>query len=110
MNLGVETSLYGRFPPLPRQFQHSLMNLGVETRGQRPRSFGRLAVSAFSDESWGGDLKTVNYNTQEKDVSAFSDESWGGDPDPDFRWMADTFVSAFSDESWGGDRQPYSAA
>jgi len=55
MNLGVETRLRpGRFCPL-HLFQHSLMNLGVETPGVYDGEESSSIVSAFSDESWGGD-------------------------------------------------------
>ncbi len=38
------------------KFQHSLMNLGVETKKNIAPLRCLLPVSAFSDESWGGDL------------------------------------------------------
>jgi len=41
------------------QFQHSLMNLGVETPVAPPGLKAKPTVSAFSDESWGGDPITV---------------------------------------------------
>jgi len=81
------------------------MNLGVETVVDFPVCEPVDYVSAFSDESWGGDrhlpddrwlyvkfqhslmnlgvetiLRRKNGVTG-KPVSAFSDESWGGDPD-----------------------------
>jgi len=34
MNLGVETHIKERIGRSPDVFQHSLMNLGVETRGE----------------------------------------------------------------------------
>jgi len=55
MNLGVETHT-GLLKEVHHPvFQHSLMNLGVETRGAIYRRQVITAVSAFSDESWGGD-------------------------------------------------------
>jgi len=56
------------------------MNLGVETRqsGDPEELPGR--VSAFSDESWGGDRFRKRAPRNSSNVSAFSDESWGGDP------------------------------
>jgi len=57
MNLGVETASGVRQVLIKLvQFQHSLMNLGVETWIQDVvlPAIKRL-VSAFSDESWGGD-------------------------------------------------------
>jgi len=36
-------------------FQHSLMNLGVETDNPLVKYPEDTTVSAFSDESWGGD-------------------------------------------------------
>jgi len=88
-----------------------------------------VGVSAFSDESWGGDLGGPFNRSDMVEVSAFSDESWGGDPQiTNFREeifylfqhslmnlgvetctsttapASAAPVSAFSDESWGGDR------
>jgi len=79
MNLGVETSRRHDCSVFLHLFQHSLMNLGVET--PEPPSLPELKamVSAFSDESWGGDrLKQIAFDWI-GNVSAFSDESWGGD-------------------------------
>jgi len=42
-------------------FQHSLMNLGVETQDCRKRRLTGKRVSAFSDESWGGDPPRDGY-------------------------------------------------
>jgi len=56
MNLGVETQSQDQ--ALHRadcQFQHSLMNLGVETLSHQSGQPDNTHVSAFSDESWGGD-------------------------------------------------------
>jgi len=39
-----------------------------------------MPVSAFSDESWGGDPANRTIDIAAGNVSAFSDESWGGDP------------------------------
>jgi len=55
MNLGVETEGITIQAGESLTFQHSLMNLGVETRGRFPPPAGGRRVSAFSDESWGGD-------------------------------------------------------
>jgi len=79
MNLGVETH------PGPQRrlailtFQHSLMNLGVETVLPPQNQQNICQVSAFSDESWGGDRNRYKIRVIEAEVSAFSDESWGGD-------------------------------
>jgi len=62
-----------------RLFQHSLMNLGVETHDFQYWRHGQRHVSAFSDESWGGDPHWATLPVLDKAVSAFSDESWGGD-------------------------------
>jgi len=55
MNLGVETLSASEIVELLLMFQHSLMNLGVETFLQASCRRRRAGVSAFSDESWGGD-------------------------------------------------------
>jgi len=56
MNLGVETIWAAMKMAIWSMFQHSLMNLGVETQpGVLAGAYVR-PVSAFSDESWGGDL------------------------------------------------------
>jgi len=55
MNLGVETPGLGRTVRRFLAFQHSLMNLGVETNDHDAARSGGRVVSAFSDESWGGD-------------------------------------------------------
>jgi len=65
MNLGVET-----FLPQPRKrslllFQHSLMNLGVETFMVSMASSSVSYVSAFSDESWGGDQRVSTLLTHQ---------------------------------------------
>jgi len=65
-----------------------------------PACFG---VSAFSDESWGGDHKYAPQCDPQHEVSAFSDESWGGDLLLVGAGLMLIAVSAFSDESWGGD-------
>jgi len=58
MNLGVETALLQSTTITGMAFQHSLMNLGVETLPAFPCQTNKEVVSAFSDESWGGDHKT----------------------------------------------------
>jgi len=127
MNLGVETESVTEYSERPALFQHSLMNLGVETISSVARCFTTAGVSAFSDESWGGDparrltqkktfmfqhsLMNLGVETQFGEfemlivygVSAFSDESWGGDPCRLWWRRRRRPVSAFSDESWGGD-------
>jgi len=56
MNLGVETpNDWYMALDAQKAFQHSLMNLGVETRRECQMLPRRHDVSAFSDESWGGD-------------------------------------------------------
>jgi len=55
MNLGVETITVTVQTPQTVGFQHSLMNLGVETGRRLVLVAGGFDVSAFSDESWGGD-------------------------------------------------------
>ncbi len=104
------------------------MNLGVETVLNQASLPVGLPVSAFSDESWGGDRAWHKMIGLVVDVSAFSDESWGGDlkvlrkaedgemfqhslmnlgvetPQRPRRPIDDSAVSAFSDESWGGDQ------
>jgi len=55
MNLGVETGDRRRTDYLVCVFQHSLMNLGVETLAGAAALLHLAGVSAFSDESWGGD-------------------------------------------------------
>jgi len=55
MNLGVETRRRHAVPRRQKEFQHSLMNLGVETSLQYIYDVTNAFVSAFSDESWGGD-------------------------------------------------------
>jgi len=55
------------------------MNLGVETAASFLPRLGPLSVSAFSDESWGGDQLLPGCVMPKPGVSAFSDESWGGD-------------------------------
>jgi len=55
MNLGVETVQETSVTRLSLGFQHSLMNLGVETFGVEAIQVTLVPVSAFSDESWGGD-------------------------------------------------------
>ncbi len=55
MNLGVETSAASAAADAEVVFQHSLMNLGVETLETLKLAHTALQVSAFSDESWGGD-------------------------------------------------------
>ncbi len=55
MNLGVETNALQHPKWLLFLFQHSLMNLGVETSTRLSYSAIPVGVSAFSDESWGGD-------------------------------------------------------
>jgi len=104
MNLGVETETFGVELTSFELFQHSLMNLGVETTASGFSSNQLVRVSAFSDESWGGDpfnasrpgksggrfqhsLMNLGVETclltpetpRRMTVSAFSDESWGGD-------------------------------
>jgi len=56
------------------------MNLGVETPTRYRLPIIQCFVSAFSDESWGGDPVADCGGAGFVDVSAFSDESWGGDP------------------------------
>jgi len=56
------------------------MNLGVETSGVPDVCLPVPKVSAFSDESWGGDPSGGMTEFCHEQVSAFSDESWGGDP------------------------------
>jgi len=104
MNLGVETAKRQPAANEHDLFQHSLMNLGVETIDVTVPQEADGVVSAFSDESWGGDPRSAIANPpivlfqhslmnlgvetrrfQHGDqlrlaVSAFSDESWGGDP------------------------------
>jgi len=108
MNLGVETRAMWRcVRPSTTGFQHSLMNLGVETLCQTNGHFPQFVVSAFSDESWGGDPAVafytivlmsrfqhslMNLGVETKNIPARKS--------PQFN------VSAFSDESWGGDRKP----
>jgi len=79
MNLGVETSFVAVTCDSSRLFQHSLMNLGVETVIVSLMSCSITGVSAFSDESWGGDRNITATGSITAAVSAFSDESWGGD-------------------------------
>jgi len=55
MNLGVETGWFNELDLWQFQFQHSLMNLGVETSATFDLPPYQVNVSAFSDESWGGD-------------------------------------------------------
>jgi len=43
-------------------FQHSLMNLGVETSHNITTALIKNKVSAFSDESWGGDRHQPDRN------------------------------------------------
>ncbi len=84
-------------------FQHSLMNLGVETLCELAYTWFTSQVSAFSDESWGGDPIAHHNRRVLRHVSAFSDESWGGDQRVALHALQEIAVSAFSDESWGGD-------
>jgi len=79
MNLGVETYRTCIFLRLYALFQHSLMNLGVETYFDLTNPQPSPSVSAFSDESWGGDRGLTRSALADSNVSAFSDESWGGD-------------------------------
>jgi len=79
------------------------MNLGVETPKPSPLLSSMKCVSAFSDESWGGDLAGCEFAGCGFAVSAFSDESWGGDLFTRRIVPRVPTVSAFSDESWGGD-------
>jgi len=79
MNLGVETTRSACTTPGRSKFQHSLMNLGVETRTAVSVGQQVAGVSAFSDESWGGDRRFTIPTSRHDIVSAFSDESWGGD-------------------------------
>jgi len=46
-------------PPGAFLFQHSLMNLGVETVVCFGKQQSITHVSAFSDESWGGDHREI---------------------------------------------------
>ncbi len=55
MNLGVETKVWNDCRSIYNAFQHSLMNLGVETCHSPFLPCQPQTVSAFSDESWGGD-------------------------------------------------------
>jgi len=55
------------------------MNLGVETVYDWLYFENGRHVSAFSDESWGGDRYSGLPRMRMTTVSAFSDESWGGD-------------------------------
>jgi len=80
MNLGVETPERTAALADMAMFQHSLMNLGVETAAQFVGACAGGEVSAFSDESWGGDQRGDMSRLSYQAVSAFSDESWGGDP------------------------------
>ena len=61
MNLGVETNPIVLSGVQAAKFQHSLMNLGVETIASGAGFVKVNAVSAFSDESWGGDLISCGY-------------------------------------------------
>jgi len=80
MNLGVETPAADGRGVLDLRFQHSLMNLGVET--PRYKCLAKVVIK-FQHSLMNLGVEThpyQNYKTQPGHISAFSDESWGGDP------------------------------
>jgi len=80
------------------------MNLGVETPDMDFGADRMASVSAFSDESWGGDpdLQTIPQAAKLKFQHSLMNLGVETETSAAIR-CARTAVSAFSDESWGGD-------
>ncbi len=82
------------------------MNLGVETSYWLIGTVNTPSVSAFSDESWGGDLSKRNESTNSCRMFQHSLMNLGVETfaHTDKKSIL-SHVSAFSDESWGGDHE-----